>query len=58
MMAILPEEIKTLPDDAVGVDIERTYKEENGAAKTCYKLVYKLKDGSERTEEKEYEGEN
>ena len=57
LMGKMPEELRELPEDAVGVDIERTYKEEGGSGRTVYNLVYRLKDGTRREEIKEYEGE-
>lgn len=56
LLDIVPPEIKQLPDDAVGVDIKRIYIEDGGIGKTMYKLDYRLKDGTKRTEVKEYEG--
>lgn len=56
LLNTVPDEIKNLPDDSVGVDIKRIYMEEGGIGKTMYKLEYRLKDGTRRTEVKEYEG--
>lgn len=56
LLNTVPDEIKNLPDDAVGVDIKRIYMEDGGAGKTMYKLDYRLKDGTQRTEVKEFDG--
>lgn len=56
LLNIVPEEIKNLPEDAVGVDIKRIYMEDGGIGRTMYSLDYRLKDGTSRMEVKEYEG--
>lgn len=56
LISKMPEEIREIPDDAVGMKVSRYYIEKDGAGKTQYVLEYKLKTGMLREEVKEYEG--
>jgi hypothetical protein len=56
LISRMPEEIREIPDDAVGMKVSRFYIEKDGEGKTQYVLEYKLKTGQIREEVKEYEG--
>lgn len=56
LISRMPEEIREIPPDAVGMTVSRYYIEKDGQGKTQYVLEYKLKTGLTREEVKEYEG--
>jgi hypothetical protein len=56
LISRMPEEIREIPPDAVGMSVSRYYIERDGKGTTQYVMEYKLKTGLTRTETKEYEG--
>ena len=56
LISRIPEEIRDIPDDSVGMKVSRIYIEKEGVGKTQYVMEYKLKNGLIREETKVYEG--
>lgn len=56
LISRIPEELREIPNDAVGMKVSRYYIEKDGKGKTQYVLEYKLKNGLLREEVKVYEG--
>lgn len=56
LLSRMPEELREIPDDAVGMKVSRYYIEKDGTATTQYVLEYKLKNGLLREEVKEFQG--
>lgn len=56
LLSRMPEQLRVVPDDAVGMKVSRYYIEKEGSGTTQYVLEYKLKNGLIREETKEFEG--
>ena len=56
LLSRMPEELRAIPDGAVGMKVSRYYIEKDGTSTTQYVLEYKLKNGLLREEVKEFEG--
>ena len=56
LLSRMPEGLREIPDDAVGMKVSRYYIERDGTATTQYVLEYKLKNGLIREEVKEFQG--
>ena len=56
LLSRMPEDLREIPDDAVGMKVSRYYIEKDGIGTTQYVLEYKLKNGLLREAVKEFPG--